>query len=63
VLGAEPGSRITWVVPGAVVVSVLVGMVWAVMLRRGRPDVYHNVGAGQPRPLAVIEHDLADLRI
>jgi amino acid transporter len=63
VLGAEPGSAVVWLVPGAVAFAVVIGIGWAVTLRSTRPDVLANVGRGQPKPLAVIEQDLADLRL
>lgn len=63
ILATGPGSPLTWVVPGATVVAVGAGVIWAGMVRALHPDVYRNVGSGQPRPLAVIEHDLAGLKL
>ncbi|MET8837821.1 APC family permease [Micromonospora sp. NPDC004540] len=59
VLGAPPESTTKWLVPGAVAAAAAVGLVWAAVLRSTHPEVLENVGQGQPRPLAVIEQDLA----
>ncbi|WP_262286211.1 APC family permease [Micromonospora sp. MA102] len=58
VLGVPPDSTTKWLVPGAVAAAVVVGLVWAAVIRATRPEVLENVGQGQPRPLAVIEQDL-----
>lgn len=63
ILGTTPGSTLTWVVPGSVILAAIVGVLWATILKATRPDVFQQVGRGQPKPLAVIEHDLSDLRV
>ncbi|MCA2214030.1 APC family permease [Jidongwangia harbinensis] len=44
--GVEPGSAPTWVVPLAYGVVALAGVVWALVLRAGRPQVYAGIGLG-----------------
>ena len=44
--GVEPGSAPTWVVPLAYGVVALAGVVWALILRAGRPQVYAGIGLG-----------------
>jgi amino acid transporter len=63
VLGVEPTSPLTWILPGIIGVSALVGLIWGVVLSRVRPRIYNNIGRGQPRPLAVLEHSLADIEV
>jgi len=62
-LGAEPGSPMTAVIPGLVVSVVLVGLVWALWLRERHPHVYQGIGAGKPHPLAVLDQRLADVEV
>jgi amino acid transporter len=58
VLGAPEDSTTKWLVPGAVLAAVVVGLIWASILKASRPELLENVGRGQARPLAVIEQDL-----
>jgi hypothetical protein len=44
--GAEPGSKPTWVVPLTFVLVALAGVVWAIVLRGSRPQLYSNIGFG-----------------
>lgn len=44
--GVEPGSGPTWVVPLAFAVVALGGILWALILRSTRPDVYAGIGLG-----------------
>jgi amino acid transporter len=44
--GVEPGSAPTWVVPLAYGVVALAGVVWALVLRATRPQVYAGIGLG-----------------
>jgi amino acid transporter len=62
VTGTPPGSTITLVLPGLVVLTVGIGAIWGLVLRT-RPEVYRRIGTGEPEPLAVLEHDLSDLRV
>jgi amino acid transporter len=61
-VGAEPGSALTWVLPGIIGGAAVVGLSWGLLLR-ARPDVYRGIGLGEPEPLAVLEHDLSDLQV
>ena len=62
VTGTGPGSTITWLLPGLVALTVGIGAVWGLLLRT-RPEVYRRIGTGEPEPLAILEHDLSDLRV
>jgi amino acid transporter len=62
VTGTGPGSTITWLLPGLVALTVGIGAIWGLVLRT-RPDVYRRIGTGEPEPLAILEHDLSDLRV
>jgi amino acid transporter len=44
--GVEPGSTPTWVVPLSYGVITLAGVIWALVLRSSRPDVYGGIGLG-----------------
>ncbi|EEP74431.1 amino acid permease [Micromonospora sp. ATCC 39149] len=45
-LGVAPDSVLRWAVPAAYPVAALVGVLWALVLRRSRPDVYARIGLG-----------------
>jgi amino acid transporter len=45
-LGVEETSPLRWIFPGAFGVIALSGFVWALVLRRKRPHIYHAVGLG-----------------
>ena len=44
--GVEPGSKPTWVVPLTFGLVALAGVVWALVLRGSRPQLYSNIGFG-----------------
>jgi amino acid transporter len=46
VLGAEKGSRLTYVLPGIIVVTAIVGIIWGLMLRSTDPRLYEGIGSG-----------------
>jgi hypothetical protein len=62
-LGVAPGSAMTTVIPGLVVLAASAGLAWGLWLRRRHPQVYRRIGAGQPDPLAVLDQRLADLEV
>jgi amino acid transporter len=62
-LGTAPGSPETWIPLGVLLTAAVAGLIWARVLRVRRPEVYRNIGAGEPEPLAVYEHALAHIRI
>jgi len=45
-LGVEPGSPLRWLFPSAFAVAAVLGVLWAVLLKAWRPDVYDAVGLG-----------------
>ncbi|MFC8851169.1 MULTISPECIES: APC family permease [unclassified Micromonospora] len=45
-LGVAPDSALRWAVPAVYPVAALVGLLWALVLRRSRPDVYARIGLG-----------------
>jgi amino acid transporter len=44
--GVAPGSKPTWVVPTAFGVVMVAGIIWALVLRSSRPQVYAGIGLG-----------------
>ncbi|GII65089.1 amino acid permease [Sphaerisporangium krabiense] len=46
VLGVEPSSPLRWILPGAYVVAIALGVLWGLALRARRPDVYAHIGLG-----------------
>ncbi|MCX4473317.1 APC family permease [Micromonospora sp. NBC_01655] len=45
-LGVSPDSALRWAVPAAYPVAALIGVLWALVLRGSRPDVYARIGLG-----------------
>jgi amino acid transporter len=45
-LGVAPDSPLRWLLPTSFLAIGAVGIVWGLLLRRTRPDVYRNVGLG-----------------
>jgi hypothetical protein len=43
-LGTDPTSPLRWILPGIVIVAAVLGMLWALQLKRTRPDVYASIG-------------------
>lgn len=43
-LGTDPNSPLRWVFPAIVLASAVLGVIWAVLLRSRRPDVYAGIG-------------------
>ncbi|WP_311931675.1 APC family permease [Microbispora sp. H11081] len=46
VLGVEPDSVLRWILPGIFVVAIILGVIWARVLKSTRPEVYANIGLG-----------------
>jgi amino acid transporter len=44
--GVDPGSKPTWVVPLSFGVLTVLGLIWALVLRGSRPQVYAGIGLG-----------------
>jgi hypothetical protein len=47
-LGVEPSSPWRWILPGSYAVAAILGMAWAGILSKAKPDVYAEIGAGAP---------------
>ncbi|GAA1499987.1 APC family permease [Dactylosporangium maewongense] len=62
-LGIAGDSILQAVIPAAVLITVLVGAVWALMLRSRRAPVLADVGRGRPDPLRVLDRRLKDLDV
>jgi amino acid transporter len=62
-LGIDPRSRLTWLIPLVLAATVAVGATWAVVLRLVNRDVYDNIGRGRPHPLAMPERRLHTVRL
>ncbi|GII52153.1 amino acid permease [Planotetraspora thailandica] len=46
VLGVAPDSPLRWVLPGVYFVAIALGVVWGLVLRAGRPEIYAKIGTG-----------------
>jgi amino acid transporter len=44
VLGAEKNSPLVWILPASVFVAAALGVLWGVILKKTRPEVYAGVG-------------------
>ncbi|NJP32531.1 APC family permease [Micromonospora thermarum] len=53
-LGVTPDHALRWGVPIAYVVAALIGVVWALVLRAGRPDTYARIGLGAESAATVL---------
>ena len=45
-LGTEKGSLLTYVLPGLVGAAAIIGLIWGLIIKSARPDVYANIGRG-----------------
>jgi amino acid transporter len=45
-LGVAPDSSLRWAIPAVYPVAALLGVLWALVLRSSRPDVYARIGRG-----------------
>ncbi|WP_038842819.1 APC family permease [Salinispora arenicola] len=45
-LGVEPDDPLRWIFPSAYVAAAVLGMLWALLLRTAKPDVYTGIGRG-----------------
>jgi amino acid transporter len=57
------GFWLTAVIPGTVVAAIVIGLVWAGVLRRRRRGVYDGIGRGRPHPLAVVDRRLDEVSL
>jgi amino acid transporter len=62
VTATAPDALVNFLLPGLVALTAIIGIVWGLALR-ANPEVYRRIGVGEPEPLAVLEHDLSDLRV
>src|SRR6478736_1898931 len=46
VVGTMPGDPLNWILPGLIVAAAVIGLVYGLVLKRTRPDVYALVGRG-----------------
>ena len=47
-LGVKPDDPLRWALPGAFLVLAVLGVLWALILRVSRPDIYRQIGLGGP---------------
>ncbi|MEV0039602.1 APC family permease [Streptomyces sp. NPDC050804] len=45
-VGAGPGSSLSWVLPGIILLALLGGVVYGLVLRSARPEVHARIGLG-----------------
>jgi len=51
-VGTTPGDPLNWILPGLIIAAAAIGLVYGLMLRRNRPEVYAMVGRGGTSALA-----------
>lgn len=56
-LGADPTSSLRWILPGIVAAAVVLGLVWGLVLRSSRPEVYEGIGRSVVEPAAEDEDE------
>ena len=44
VLGADKSSPLVWILPGIPVLAAVLGLLWGLVLRKARPEVYAGIG-------------------
>ncbi|HLL68338.1 MAG TPA: APC family permease [Micromonosporaceae bacterium] len=44
VLGAEEGSALVWLLPASVFLAAALGLLWGVVLKKTKPEIYQGVG-------------------
>jgi hypothetical protein len=62
-LGIAGDSPLQAVIPAAVLATVLIGAIWAVLLRTRRAPVLAEVGKGRPDPIRVLDQRLKDIDV
>jgi amino acid transporter len=45
-LGVEPDNAMAWILPSTFLVAAVLGVLWALVLRNTRKDVYDSIGLG-----------------
>jgi hypothetical protein len=55
VLGTQKDSPLVWILPGIVLVAAIIGLIWGLMLRGLRPEIYAGIGRGAAEPREVDE--------
>ncbi|MEH0826440.1 MULTISPECIES: APC family permease [unclassified Micromonospora] len=53
-LGVAPDSPLRWAIPAVYPVAALLGLLWGLVLRRSRPDVYARIGLGAESAAAAV---------
>ena len=51
-LGTDPSSALRWILPGLVLLAAVLGLIWGLVLRSTRPDVYEGIGRSAVEPPA-----------
>lgn len=62
-LGPEAGRTLTAALPTVIVLAAVAGLVWALVLRTRRPEVYRRIGVGRPDPLEQLDESLARINV
>jgi amino acid transporter len=55
-------TYLRWVLPGLVLLAALIGLIWGVVLRSTRPDVYQGIGRTVGQPTANEDTDYVPVR-
>jgi amino acid transporter len=49
-LGTDPSSALRWILPGLVLLAAVLGLIWGIVLRSTRPEVYQGIGRSAVEP-------------
>lgn len=58
-LGVPPDSSLRWTLPGLYLVTAVIGLAWAAVIKRNRPDVYRTIGLGAESTTSRVVADIA----
>jgi amino acid transporter len=63
VLGTEKSSPLVWILPGIIGAAAVIGLLWGLVLRALRPDVYAGIGRGAVEPRELPEPGYAPIPV
>jgi len=58
-LGSKPNDPLNWILPGLIVLAAVVGLVYGLLLKGSRPEIYAGIGLGAGSADAASEEETA----